>query len=352
MKILYFSRSYTPHDYRFLSTIVEGGHQAYLLRLDYSKSSETRPLPKGVRSMKGRLERVIAQVQPDLLHAGPLADCGYLAARSGFHPLVQMSWGSDLLWEAKRNASARNRVALALAHADVFIGDCKAVKQAAIRFGVPPNRIITFPWGVDLSKFKPTGGDQGLRARLGWQKNFVVLHLRSWESLYDPITVIRAFIRAARQNADLRLLMPGTGSLKSEIPHMVKKSGLQEKVFFVGSINQSELPAYYRAADVYVSASLSDGSSVSLMEALASGLPSIVTNIPSNQEWVSPGRQGWLFPEKDEVALSEAILKVVKSIRLKQMAKYSRKQAEFRANWNLNKQQLFRAYDLAMKVTR
>jgi glycosyltransferase involved in cell wall biosynthesis len=180
----------------------------------------------------------------------------------------------------------------------------------------------------------------------------VILHLRSWESLYDPITVIRAFIRAARQNADLRLLMPGTGSLKPEIRRMLKKAGLQTNVHFAGPISQSELPAYYRTADVYVSASLSDGSSVSLMEALACGLPSIVTNIPSNREWVRPDKQGWLFPVKDEIALSDAILKAAKLTRIKQMAKQSRKLAQSKANWSQNKHQLFRAYALAMKAKR
>lgn len=352
MKILYFSRSYTPHDFRFLSTIVEGGHQTYFLRLDDRKSSETRPLPKGVRPVSGRLKDVIVKLSPDLLHAGPLPDCGYQAARSGFHPLVQMSWGSDVLWDAQKNAAILKRVRLALDRADVVIGDCKAVKLAATKFGVSPNRIVTFPWGVDLSKFRPSGGDGGLRTKLGWQNKFVFLHLRAWHPLYDPLTVVRAFVGAARRNEDLRLLMPGSGSLSSKILRIIQKAGMQERLYFAGQIGQPDLPIYYRAADVYVSASLSDGSSVSLLEALACGLPTLVSDIPGNREWVQSGKQGWLFPIKDEAGLSEKMLKAAKSQRILEMKKLARRTAESKADWGLNKERLFMAYKLAMETKR
>ena len=58
----------------------------------------------------------------------------------------------------------------------------------------------------------------------------------------------------------------------------------------------------YRAADLYLSASHSDGSSVSLMEALGCGLPVLVSDIPGNREWVTDGEQGWLFPDGDDAA--------------------------------------------------
>src|SRR3989304_6107764 len=186
MRILYFSRGYTPHDHRFLSAITEAGHEAVFLRLNPDSATETRRLPKGVKPVRGSLRTVISQVKPDLVHAGPLPDCGYLAAKSGFHPLVQMSWGSDLLWAAKRDSGARHRMCVAIENADVVIGDCKAVRQAATKFGAHTSRIVTFPWGVDLTRFKPVGGDGGIRARLSWQKNFILLPLRAWEPPYDP----------------------------------------------------------------------------------------------------------------------------------------------------------------------
>lgn len=351
MKILYFSRGYTPHDYRFLTAIAEGGHEAFFLRLRPEASIETRRLPKGVRAVSGRLNDVLSRVKPDLLHAGPLPDCGYQAARSGFHPLVQMSWGSDILWEAKRDSAIRSRVRFALKQADVVISDCQAVKQAAMKFGVHVKQIITFPWGVDVARFKPSTSDDRILARLGWQKNFVLLHLRAWEPLYDPLTVAKAFVRAAIRNTELRLLMPGSGSLASKLRRIFAQAGMQNRVYLPGQISYRALPDYFRAADVYVSASLSDGSSVSLMEGLACGLPSLVSDIPGNREWVHSGKQGWLFPVKTIAALSEIILKASGSEQLKKIGKQARKTAESKADWTRNKMGLYTAYKLAMKVS-
>lgn len=349
MKILYLSRGYTPHDHRFLSAMVEAGHIPFFLP-ETNPASEERPLPERVTMLSGDLKSALQVAKPDLVHAGPLHQASYEAARSGFRPLVQMSWGSDILWQAKRNFFTRRRVGFSLQKAKVVIGDCEAVCNAVQKFGVAGDRIVTFPWGVDLERFKP-GANQDLRARLGWQNSFVVLHLRSLEALYDPLTVVHAFVRAASKNSLLRFLMPGTGSLLPKIKSVFANANLLDRVSLPGPIPQNELPAYYHAADLYVSASLSDGSSVSLMEALASGLPAAVSDIPSNREWVQPGKQGWLFPTKNEQDLSALLLQASEE-GLDNMRTAARQTAEQRADWSRNKLELFRAYDLALESAK
>jgi glycosyltransferase involved in cell wall biosynthesis len=347
MKILYLSRGYSPHDYRFLSAMVEAGHKPFFLPQTNS-FSESRELPEGVTALSGELKQAIAQSKPDLMHAGPLHQASYEAARTGFRPLVQMSWGSDVLWQTKRNLLVRRRVAFSLKRAKVVIGDCDAVRDAVIKFGVSGERVVTFPWGIDLGRFRP-GTNPDLRASLGWQNSFVILHLRSFEPIYDPITVARAFIRTARENSSVRLLMPGDGSLRSKITGLFARAGFSDRVSIPGLMAQNDLPGFYNAADLYVSASLSDGSSVSLMEALASGLPAAVTDIPSNREWVTSGKQGWLFAARNERALSDLMLNAAESKRA-DMRAAARLKAEQRADWSRNKLELFHAYDLAMEA--
>lgn len=348
MKILYFSNGFTPHDHRFLSAIVEGGHEARFLRLNESAVSDSRPIPAGVRNASGTVQAVINREHPDLVHAGPLHTCAYLAAKTGSRPLVAMSWGSDILWTARRNWLARRRMRFALQRADAVIGDCDAVRHAVKGYGIADERIVTFPWGIDLQKFSPQASDDGLRAKLGWKDKFVLLHLRSWEPVYDPLTMARGFVAAAQQNANLRLLMPGAGSLAPKIRRVFERAGLLDRVHLPGAVAYNDLPAYYRSADLYVSASLSDGSSVSLMEALGCGLPALVSDIPSNREWVQAAH-GWLFPLKDETALSAAMLAAAAKSDRANIARAARKVAEQRADWTRSKQQLFAAYDLALK---
>jgi glycosyltransferase involved in cell wall biosynthesis len=352
MKILYFSHSYGPHDHRFLSAMVEAGHRASFLRLHAQNSQQVASIPAGVIEMRwsGKLEPVIEQVQPEMLHAGPLPTCGILAAKSGFHPLVVMSWGSDLLWEASRHPLTRRKAKAALRAADAVIGDCEAVRAAAVDFGARSESVVTFPWGVDLQRFIPTGNDGGLRASLGWQDQFVLLHLRAWEPLYDPQTVASAFVRAAHQDPRLRLLMPGTGRLSAHIRRLFNQHQLSDRVHLPGQLSQTQLPDIFRASDLYISASQSDGSSVSLLEALASGLPALVSDIAGNREWVRPGKEGWLFPVKDVAALADLMLQAATgAAQLKPMSVQARRTAEERADWSRNKEGLFAAYDLAFK---
>lgn len=367
-RVLYFSRDYTPHDHRFLSALASTSHQIYYLRLERGpRQLEERPLPEGVTYVQwaGGLQpftwmslprllrefrRVLDEVKPDLVHAGPIQSAAFLAALSGFQPLVVMSWGSDLLRDANRNRWWRWVTAAALRRATVLVGDCRAVQVAAQAFGVPAERIILFPWGVDLTHFSP-GEDGGLRARRGWQEAFTLLSLRSWEPIYGVDVVVRAFAEAARELPDLRLFLLGGGSQAPLIQKLLYENDLLDRVYLGGQVGYERLPSFYRAADVYISASHSDGSSVSLLEALACGLPALVSDIPGNREWVVPGVHGWLFPDGDVHALAETIRQVYAHREaLAEIRRQARFLAEERADWNKNFARLLQAYDLAWQI--
>jgi glycosyltransferase involved in cell wall biosynthesis len=123
-----------------------------------------------------------------------------------------------------------------------------------------------------------------------------------------------------------------------------------DRVHFPGQVRQAQLPQYYRAADLYVSASHSDGTSISLLEAMACGRPVLVSDIPGNREWVEPNVNGWLFPEGDVNALARAILHAVEARdRLSEMGKVARKLAQQRANWERNFPKLLEAYEIAFQ---
>lgn len=370
MRLLYLSRDYTPHDHRFLTAAVQAGHQVYAMRLERrSPLLEERPLPPQVEDVPWRggrrpfrwrellalrsdLRRVLERVRPDVVHAGPIQSAAFLAGLAGFQPLVSMSWGSDLLVDADRNGWWRWNTRFTLKRTAVLIGDCDAVRRKAQSFGFPADRTVLFPWGVDLQHFSPGPGG-GLRQRLGWQEQFVLLSLRSWEPIYGVDVVVKAFAQAAAREPRLRLLLLGNGSQAKMIHRMVADHGLTDRVHWGGQVNNLDLPDYYRAADLYLSASHSDGSSVSLLEALACGRPVLVSDIPGNREWITPGVQGWLFPDGDAIALAEAVLQAVRlQSQLPDMGRAARRLAEQRADWSKNAQRLEQAYQKALSFRR
>ncbi len=371
MRVLYFSRDYTPHDHRFLTALAGTPHSIFSLRLERSdRQLEERPMPPQVEQVKWRggqglirwnetpalltdLKRVIQRVKPDVIHAGPIQSAALLAALSGFHPLVSMSWGSDLLLGADRNWKMRLATRYTLRRTTVLAGDCEAVRKKAGKFGFPAERVVLFPWGVDLQRFSP-GRPSALRQRLGWQDAFVILSLRTWEPLYGVDGVVKAFCQAAKQDARLRLLLLGSGSQADQLREMLEQENLLERVHFGGHVRGDELPDYYRSADLYVSASHSDGSSVSLMEALACGLPVLVSDIPGNREWIGPQEvAGQLFADGDYAALTAGMLHAAAAgdgLTVQRQA--ARALAERRADWQVNFQQLLHAYDLARELDK
>jgi glycosyltransferase involved in cell wall biosynthesis len=308
------------------------------------------------------VRRVVRQIKPDVVHAGPVQLGAFMAALAGCKPLVTMSWGSDLLKDADRSWLYRWLTRFTLSRSTVLVGDCQAVRRKAESLGLSPGRVFLFPWGVDLSHFSPAGGSTelsssahpiDLRSRLGWQDAFVLLSLRSWEPIYGVDVVVRAFAMCAQEMPDLRLVLLGGGSQASWIQSFLQQHALHSQVYLGGQVNQLDLPAIYRAADLYLSASHSDGSSVSLMEALACGKPVLVSDIPGNREWISQGVEGWLFPDGDTSSLAEGIRRASRQRReLSLMGQAARRLAEKRADWRKNFQVLLQAYQSAVERNR
>jgi glycosyltransferase involved in cell wall biosynthesis len=361
MRIIYFSRDYSTHDHRFLSALARTEHKVYYLRLEKSGHTlEDRPLPEEIEQIQwvggnslatlknglrliDDLHRVIRQVKPDLIQAGPIQRSAFLVALTGYRPLVSMSWGYDLLHDAKTNIFWRWITRYTLHHSSAMLGDCNTIRKLAISYGMPDERIITFPWGADIHHFNlPT-------LQPATVPTFSLLSTRGFEPIYGTDVIARAFVIAARKRPELHLTMLGNGSLNSTIRQIFLVGGVFDRVHFPGQVSYPDLPAYYQNADLYISASHSDGTSISLLEAFACGTPAIVSDIPGNQEWVTPGENGWIFPDGNSDALAQAILNAFdQRHQLNEMGYRARLLAETRADWEKNFPRLMDAYQVAL----
>lgn len=364
-RVLYFSRDLTTHDVRFLTSLAKTDMDVYYLRLEIQNTNlDENSLPEKINILPNlnngkfrvknifgqikKLRKIIHQINPDIIHAGPIQTCGFVTALTGFTPLITMSWGSDILVDSEKNFIWRWITKYTLKKTSVLIGDCEVVKNKANRMGFSENRIVIFPWGIDLNHFQP-GKNLQIRNQLAWNEKFVLLTLRSWEKLYGVEIVARAFVLASKSEPDLRLILLGKGSLEEEIKTIFEEAGIKDRVYWGGVIGQQELPDYYHASDLYISASYSDGSSVSLMEALASGLPVLVSDIPGNKEWIDHDKNGWLFKTGSVKNLADSILEIFKNKdHLSHVGTEARKSAEKKANWEVNFQKLLYAYQLAL----
>ncbi len=372
MKIIYFSKNYTPHDYRFLSSLSKTKHEICFLQLESTqRQTEDRPVPAEVRQILwagGRnefrwrdvprlvfsLRRVIQEIQPDIIHAGPIQNCAFLVALSGFRHLLAMSWGYDLVMEADKSAWMRWVTRYTLQRSAYFTCDANVTREKAVAFGMDSERTVVFPWGIDLEQFKPKGaksgkqkaGDRSRQSKIESRKSVTLFCSRTWEAIYGVDVLAKAFVMVANENPHVNLILLGGGSQGNQIRQILMKGGVMERVHFGGQVGQRDLPRWYHMADVYISPSHVDGSSVTLMEAMASGLPCLVSDIAGNREWIEDGVNGWLFRDGDVEDLAEKILSAIKRKReFKRIGESARKTAEARADWRRNFGTLLEAYE-------
>ncbi|MBE0670312.1 MAG: glycosyltransferase family 4 protein [Anaerolineales bacterium] len=356
MKLIYFSLGYSTHDYRFLKAASDGGHEVFFVQLEGNKRQvESRSVPENVNQViwKGGREaftwsklpalvmdfkRLLRDLKPDLVHAGPIQTCAFIAVLAGASPILTMSWGFDLMDDVHKGRMWEFATRYTLKRSTFFTSDANVTKDKAVAYGMNPEKTIVFPWGVDLEHFKPASQSSN-------SSTFTLFCNRSWETRYGVDVLARAFVKVAQQKDNVDLILLSGGSQGAKLRQIFQSGSVLDPVTFGGQISQTDLPRWYHMADLYISPSHVDGSSVSLMEALACGLPCLVSDIPANKEWVVENENGWLFRDGDSDHLAEKILAAMdQREKLPEIGKASRRSAEKRADWKKNAAALMNVY--------
>jgi L-malate glycosyltransferase len=365
-RILYASQGYCTHDRRFLEGLSAAGHEMWFLPCEGSsirrnliptgsavrwlpplRDSDLSPGKPAWAEAATSFRSVVHNVCPDLIHAGPVPTAGFFAASAGFHPLLMMSWGSDVLSFPNEGPEARAVTEFALRRADMAIADCEAVRERIVAFsGLTPQRIVCLPWGVDLEMFRPTASTLGVRRQRGWTDCKVIISTRAFEPIHAPFVFLEAIEKVLSRRSDVRVMMLGNGSLRRAAERFIQERRLLTKVHLAGQVPEEILPEYFAEAALYVSATIRDGSSVSLLQAMACGLPVIVADAYGNRDWVTHCENGWLYPAGNAEALAQTILQALEDESARRAAaERNTRIARARADWKRNFLRVLAAVD-------
>jgi glycosyltransferase involved in cell wall biosynthesis len=323
MKLVYLASGKSIHTQRWVNYFVDRDYEVHLITdAPYNyKSLQVHTLKNysGNRVLNLliwaiRIKKMVKELNPDILHGHYVTSYGSLGACAAFHPFVITVWGSDILVEPKRFPLLKPVVKSVLKRADLITCDGEHVKGPLTNLGADPGKINIIFFGTDVKRFSPEKRDSKLLERLGVAHCPVIISTRKLEPIYDIPSLINAVPLVLKEFPSAKFIITGDGSQKEVLKNLAASLGVSSSVIFVGDIPNAELPGYLASADVYVSTSTSDaGLSAGTAEAMACGLPVIVTDFGDNRGWVEDGVNGFVVPTHDPASLFDKIVYLLKN---------------------------------------
>lgn len=370
MKICIIAGGGSVHVRRFTNFLAAGGHEVHLISSapwrdcqGYDEGIKIYPLPRLFpqiwtvsRYFSGvlwlfQVRKLLKKIHPDVLDGHFLKINGYLGVISGFHPLVLTCMGSDILVSARQSLVHRILSGYSLRKAEAIVCRSSIVKEEIIKLGAQADKIHIILIGVDTNKFGPSQKNAELRRSLGISETApIVISTRALGPIYDVETLVKAIPSVLKEIPETKFIIAGHGNQRGYLENLADSLQVAGSVKFVSLLPHDELAKYLASSDVYVSTSLSDGTSNSLLEAMASGLAPVVTDIPANNPWIEDEENGALFPVKDDNILAAKIIYLLKHNELrKKFGEINREIARRRAEHQLEMKRLERLYNELVK---
>lgn len=312
MRILILANAQSVHFHRWLIALNASGHEVHVATAEPRaiEGVTVHTLPRYRYQLlrlilsAGPLRRLVAKLKPDVVHAYYLLDYGFMAAFAGIKPLVVTAMGSDVLRGLDVSYRRRFLAGYACRHADYVLTRAEHMNGAVRRLGAG-GPVEAVPNGIETRVFA-YGGTRNSVPR--------VLCTRAFRPVYNIMAFILAIAILKRSGKRADFILVGDGTDRPEIEAAIKREGLEDCVSLAGALAHDALPAYYASCDIYVSPSLSDGNSVSLMEALAGGCYPVVSDIPANRAWIVDGDNGKLFAPNDPQDLARKLGEAIDGI--------------------------------------
>lgn len=273
----------------------------------------------------GKLYRLFRALQPDLVHTRNLAALEAMvpAWAAGVPARLHGEHG----WDAGDPDGTRMRFRMVRRAYRPFVDRYVALSGHIAGYlmdavGVPPDRVARICNGVDTARFHPAR--EG-RARLSGAPEIpddaiVVGTVGRLQAVKNQTALVRAVAhligRKLPGTERLCLVVAGDGPLRESVEAEIARCGIADRVWLAGE--RRDVPEVMRSFDLFALPSLGEGISNTILEAMASGLPVVATDVGGNGELVEQGRTGLLVPADDHVALANALAPYVMNAELRQ----------------------------------
>ena len=252
----------------------------------------------------------------DVIHThlmGPDIECVFPARRVNPKVLVHTihntytQFGSRRPFDVVENWRRRR----AYARYDRVVAVHDEVKNWAIKkHMVAPGHILTVHNGIDFSRLDVPQSREQIRKGFGWSSSdSILLNVASLTEQKNQLNLIRAVDLVLHGGFDLRLVIAGTGPLQDRLAKEIRVLKLQGKVELLGY--RKDVPALLKGADMFVLSSFWEGLPICVLEALAAGIPVLVSDVPVHRRILESGRLGGLLASTSPEGIAESIVRIL-----------------------------------------
>ena len=304
MNVVFVTDRVDAHVERFHSLFSTVTHSYSHITVTYDTAGEPVMSLDGSRYQGWEAIRRALEALSSLVISGPL-DTVSAGLAGGNYRHIGISWATDVMVTAASSGDSWESMSSTVRTLDLVVSDNYPTENACIAMGVLPERILRIPWGPAPDLGGPTGGreDFGLP-----EARSIILYPRSLEPHYQPDVFVEALGIVARAHPAALAVLVETGSLVEEVRAQVARLGLEDSLSWQPPRSAKQFQELLALADVLVVSPKTDGTSVTVMDAMSMGVPVVSSLTSGSAEWIMDGITGWSFPVGDSDALATAIL--------------------------------------------
>ncbi len=353
MKICFIGSARSIHVQRWVKWFVEKGHEVHLITPSYAEiegvkihkiGGKDSSITNFVRKMF-QTRQLVKKIKPDILHAHYVFGYGTFGAFANYHPFVVSAWGSDVLREHKESFIKRYVIKHALKKADMVTTTAKFMgKYLAKGFGLPENKIVRIPWGIDLKIFHRGYEEEvkKLREKLEIKDNsLVIISNRHLSPKYEIQTIIESAPYVIKKHSNMVFVFIrgyGEPTFEDKMRTIAEKLGIIKNIRFVSRfVSPEEMVVFLNMSDILISIPKTDQFASSVMEGMACGTIPVVSNIEAYKQYLKDEENAFFINPDDSKELTEKTIYCIEHPKIKErFYEINKKIIEENEDWSRN----------------
>ena len=319
MKICFVSHASSSHTKKWAEWFTKRGHEVHVISFSYEEISgayvhslssnvgaHDNDFKKIAYLMQAkRLREIVQSINPDIVNVHYASSYGALAALSGIHNYILSVWGADVYDFPRKSIFHKALIKYSLKNAGYLFSTSKAMALETSKY--TDKQLYITPFGVDMDVFNPQK-----RLREGDDKKFIIGTVKAIEPKYGIATLLQAASIVSKKRPDIRLELriAGKGTKEDDYKKLASDLGIDGFTTWLGFISQEQVAIEWANMDIGIIPSELESESfgVSVVEAEASGIPVIISDIPGLMETTEPGKTSIVFKRKDEKTLAKEVI--------------------------------------------